>query len=133
MELRRITLRRLFLLGNPDGVDPDSLVHSVSSGRGVPTPCTRRRSPFAQHSSVHPGKNSVRRHFISGRLSVRQHFLHPDISHPDGRGGCFNFSGQTYPDPLVAPTQSDMHSYSVLLKLPDISDRHVEIFWDILL
>ncbi|WKA09015.1 hypothetical protein VitviT2T_026694 [Vitis vinifera] len=34
------------LLGHPDGVDPDSLTHSVSSRRGVPTPCTRRRSPL---------------------------------------------------------------------------------------
>ena len=29
------------LLGNPDGVDPDSLARFVSSGRGVPTPCTQ--------------------------------------------------------------------------------------------
>ena len=25
----------------------------------------------------------------------------PDISHPDGRGGRFNFPGQTCPDPLI--------------------------------
>ena len=34
------------LLGNPDGVAPDSNARSVSSGRGVPTPCTCRRSPL---------------------------------------------------------------------------------------
>ena len=62
------------LLGNPDGVDPDSHVHSVSPGRGVPTPCTRKRSPL-WHSSFHPGRNSVRQHFTSGIPSA-------DISHP---------------------------------------------------
>ena len=34
------------LLGNQDGVDRNSLAHSVSSGRGVLTPCTRRWSPL---------------------------------------------------------------------------------------
>ena len=31
--------------------------------------------------------------------------LHPDISQSDGRGGRFNFSGKTYPDPLIALTR----------------------------
>nr|CAN68557.1 hypothetical protein VITISV_024037 [Vitis vinifera] len=70
--------------------------------------------PLAQHSSVHPGRNSVRRHFISRiscadilhpNVSCAPTFLHPDISHPDGRGRRFNFSGQTYPDPLIAFTR----------------------------
>ena len=34
------------LLENPDGVAPDSDTRSVSSGGGVPTPCTRRQSPL---------------------------------------------------------------------------------------
>ncbi|RVW84223.1 hypothetical protein CK203_045275 [Vitis vinifera] len=38
------------------GRDPDSLARSVSSGRGVPTPCTRRWSPL-RHSSFHPGES----------------------------------------------------------------------------
>ena len=84
--------------GNPDGVDPDSLARSVSSGGGVPTPCTRRRSPLP-HSSFDPGRNSVRQHSTFSGSS------NPDISHPDGRGGHFNFSGQTYPDPLIALTR----------------------------
>ena len=144
MELRRIALHRIFLLGspdsiaahvlfgNPDGVDPDSLAHSMSSGRGAPTPCTRRRSPL--RSIAHSTQGRI----LSGRLSTFSgHFisgipcadiLHSDISHPDGRGRRFNLSGQTYPDPPVAPTQLDMHNCSVLLKLPDISDRHPETF-----
>ena len=36
-------------LGNPDGVALDSDACSVSSGGGVPTPCTRRRFPL-RHS-----------------------------------------------------------------------------------
>ena len=107
------------LLGNPDGVDPDSLAHSVSSGRGVPTPCTCRRSPLRSIAQ------STR-----GRIPYAD-ILHPDISHPNGRGGRFNFSGQTYPDPLVALTQSDMHSCTVLLKLLDFPTdilRYFEIF-----
>ena len=85
--------------------------------------------PLAQHNSVHPGRNSVRRHFTSG-ISCAD-ILHPDISQPDGRGGRFNFSGQTYPDPLIAFTRrasaADISDYpdfaqcrGVLLKLPDI-------------
>ena len=110
------------LLGNPDGVDPDSHAHSVSSRRGVPTPCTRRRSPLRSIAQStwgripcadisHPEfrastfhiQNSVRRHFTSEILCFN--ILHPDISQPDGRGGRFNFSGQTYPDPLIALTR----------------------------
>ncbi|RVW63649.1 hypothetical protein CK203_056908 [Vitis vinifera] len=66
------------LLGNPDGVDLDSHAHSVSSGRGVPTHCTRRRSPL-RHSSFHPGRNSIHRHFTSGIPSVDISHLAPDI------------------------------------------------------
>ena len=110
----------------------------------------------ARHSSFHTGKNSVRPTFHLLRIShiwnsVRPTFHLPRISHirnsirsnmsgfsdrifhircltPDGRGGCFNFPGQTCLDPLIALTRSDMHNCSVLLKLPDICDRHFEIF-----
>ena len=79
--------------------------------------------PFnTRHSSFHPGKNSVWPKF---------HLLwifHIRRLTPDGRGGCFNFPGQTCLDPLIALTRSDMHNCSVLLKLPDICDRHFEIF-----
>nr|CAN62147.1 hypothetical protein VITISV_000925 [Vitis vinifera] len=74
-----------FRLGNLD-----SLARSVSSGRGVPTPCTCRRSPLRSIAQ------STR-----GRIPYAD-ILHLNISQPDGRGGRFNFSGQTYPDPLVA-------------------------------
>ena len=118
MELHRIALRRL---------------SAWESGY----PCTllviRERSPY----TLHTGKNSIQLEFHLIQISHSRmgeedipcaDILHPDISHPDGRGGRFNFSGQTYLGPLVAPTQSDMHSSSVLLKLLDISDRHFVIF-----
>ena len=156
------------LLRNPDRVDPDSLAHSVSSGRGVPIPCTRRRSPLRSIAQStwgripcanisHPEfrastfhiKNSVRRHFTSEILCFN--ILHPDISQPDGRGGRFNFPGQTYPDPLIALTRRILQPFctmsrcspeasryvrptfeiffsqcrDVLLKLPDMCDRHL--------
>ena len=59
-------------LGNSDGVDPDSLAHSVSSGRGVPTPCTRRRSPL----------RSIAQSSGGGILCA-------DISHPKFRAPTF--------------------------------------------
>ena len=108
------------LLGNPDGVDRNSHAHSVSSRRGVPTPCTRRRSLFAQHSSVHPGRNSARRHFTSGYLTSgweRRTFqlLRSDLS---------GSSDSAYQESFSLSIQC----CGVLLKLPDISDRHLEIF-----
>ena len=85
----------------------------------------------ARHSSFHPGKNSVRPTFNLFRIShirnsVRSTFHLLRISHirnsvrptfhllrifhirrltPDGRGGRFNFPGQTCPDPLIALTR----------------------------
>ena len=64
--------------------------------------------------------------------------LHPaDISGWEKRR--FNFLDQPCLDPpwrLPGSLQAEgrmLHSCSVLLKLPDICDRHFEIFWDILL
>ena len=75
--------------------------------------------------------------------------FHPDISHsaldagcerPDGKGlmsdrkgGRFNFPGQPYPDHLIAHTRRVSQPHfaqcrGVLLKLPDICDRHFVIF-----
>nr|CAN82554.1 hypothetical protein VITISV_008505 [Vitis vinifera] len=84
-----------------------------------------------------------------------------DISHPDGRGGRFNYPGQTCPNPLIGFSHPNyfpvgwerrtiqlllsdisgssdsaypesfslsIQCHGVLLKLPDISDRHLEIF-----
>ncbi|RVW47864.1 hypothetical protein CK203_092896 [Vitis vinifera] len=134
------------LLGNPDGVDPDSLARSVSSGGIGPYTLHTPDSPpcDAQHSSFHPGR------ILSGRHSTFSGYLSSGW-----RGGRFNFSGQTCPDPLIGYftsgyltvewerrtfqlPQSDMsgssdNAYSksfslsiqcrsVLLKLPDISD-----------
>ncbi|RVX11673.1 Auxin response factor 1 [Vitis vinifera] len=51
----------------------------------------------AQHSSFHPGKNSVRPTFHLLRIS----HIRMGEEDPDRRGGRFNFPGQTCPDPLI--------------------------------
>ena len=60
------------------------------------------------------GKNSIQLAFHLIRIShnrmgeediPRVDILHPDISQPDGRGGRFNFSGQTCADPLITLTR----------------------------
>ena len=108
------------LLGNPDGVDPESLARSRVIRERGPYTLHTQTVPFAQHSSFHPRKNSIWPAFHLLRIfhirnSVCRHFtsrcescadiLHPDISHLDGRGGRFSFSGQTYPDPLISLTK----------------------------
>ena len=62
----------------------------------------------ARHSSFHSGKNSVRPTFHLLRIFYIRHLLR--ISHirrltPDGRGGRFNFPGQTCLDLLIALTR----------------------------
>nr|CAN81851.1 hypothetical protein VITISV_004006 [Vitis vinifera] len=69
----------------------------------------------ARHSSFHPGRNSVRPTFHLLRTSYIRNSIRPTfhllrifhIRHltPDGRGGRFNFPGQTCPDPLIALTR----------------------------
>ena len=71
----------------------------------------------ARHSSFHPGKNFVRPTFHLLWISYIWNSVRSDmtgssdrifhIRHlmPDGRGGRFNFPGQTCPDPLIALTQ----------------------------
>ena len=81
---------------------------------------------------------------------------HPDISHPDGKGGhsvrrhlTFGYLTAGWERRTLQLLQIDIsgpsdNAYlqsfslsiqcsSVLLNLPDISDRYFEIFWDILL
>ena len=68
-----------------------------------------------QHSSFHPGKNSVRPTFHLLRISHIRNSIRPTfhlllICHiwrltPDGRGGRFNCLGQTCPDPLILLTR----------------------------
>nr|CAN68172.1 hypothetical protein VITISV_029903 [Vitis vinifera] len=107
------------LLGNPDGVDPNSLARFVSSGIGVPTPCTRRRSPLR-----------IIAQSTRGRILCAD-ILHSNISQPDGRGGHFNFFGYTYPDLLKAFTRRVFLSvYSAALRNPIIGGLQGE-FWDL--
>ena len=73
---------------HPDGVDPDSLAHSVSSERGVPTPCTRRRSPL--RSIAHSNRGGI----LSDRLSTFSGYFtsripSADISYPEFRAPTF--------------------------------------------
>nr|CAN69786.1 hypothetical protein VITISV_032746 [Vitis vinifera] len=102
-----------FRLGNSDGVGPDSLARSESSGRGVPTPCTRGRILFGWHSTSfgYPIARWERRTL---------QLLQIDISGPSDNAYLQSFS-------------LSIQCSGVLLNLPDISDRHFEIFWDILL
>nr|CAN71733.1 hypothetical protein VITISV_014007 [Vitis vinifera] len=134
----------------------------------------------AQHNSFHPDGNSHSFHpdvshpeFCPANVlpypnvSLPQFcpadiLPSPDISQPDGRGGRFNFSGQTCPDPLIEYFTSgylttgwerrtfqlprldmsgssnsaypksfslNIQCHGVLPKLPDISDRLLEIFF----
>ena len=69
----------------------------------------------AWHSSFHPRKNYVQPTFHLLRISHIRNFVQPTfhllrIFHiqrltPDGRGGQFNFPGQTCPDLLIALTR----------------------------
>ena len=115
------------LMGNPDGVDPDSLARSVSSGRGVPTPCTWGRILSGWHStsSGYPTagwerKNSVRRHFTSGYPTAGWEMRTLQLLQIDISGS----SDSAYPQSFSLSIQCS----GVLLKLPVISDRHLEIF-----
>ena len=54
------------LLGNPDGVAPDSDARSMSSGGGVPTPCTSKRSPLRRSTF----SGYLTSEILSGRLST---------------------------------------------------------------
>ena len=73
---------------------------SLKSVMWLPLPWTRRHPPCdAWHSSFHPGRNFVRPTFHLLRI------FHSRRLSPDGRGGRFNFPGQTCSDPLVALTR----------------------------
>ena len=74
--------------------------------------------PFnARHSSFHPGKNSIQPTIHLLRISRIRNSVQSDMSGssdrifhiqhltPDGRGGRFNFPGQTCPDPVIALTR----------------------------
>ncbi|RVW77410.1 hypothetical protein CK203_048025 [Vitis vinifera] len=111
-------------------------------------PSHQGEGPYSLHTQTVPLAmrgitHSTRGGILSSRLSTFSGYFtsgipsanvspSPNISHPDGRGGRFNFPGQTCPDPLIALTWrvflSVYNATEFLLKLPDISDRHLEIF-----
>ena len=90
-------------------------------------PCVAQLSPPGEEfrAPTFHIQNSVRRHFTSGYLTAgweRRTFqlLRSDLSGP---------SDSAYQESFSLSIQC----HGVLLKLPDISDRHFEIFWDVLL
>ena len=98
--------------GNSDGVDPDSLASADIS------------HPEFRASTFHI-RNSVRPHFTSGYLTAgwerrKLQLLRIYISGPSDNAYLQSFS-------------LSIQCSGVLMKLPDIFDRHFEIFWDILL
>ena len=102
MELLRITMRALCHQGE------GSLHLAHVDG----PPCD------ARHNSFHPGKNSVRPTFHLLRISHIRKSVRSDMSESSDRifhiqrltfifrrGGCFNFPGQTCPDPPITLTR----------------------------
>ena len=92
------------------------------------------QTPYPDRICYHPGQPIRIGYAIIRIFQLRRHF-HPDVSHPelcfaaippgcltsgthllqifciqpltpDGRGGCFNFPGQTYLDPLSTYPES---------------------------
>ena len=100
------------LLGNPDGVEPDSNAHSVSSGRGVPTSCTRRRSPL----------RSIAQSSGGGILCA-------DISHPKFRAPTFyiRISHSRMGEEDVSTSPSDISGSSNSIHLESIVGRHFRL------
>ena len=122
----------------------ESSLESISKSiiQGVWDPAHSIRLPllYIRLPPFHPDdiRNSVVAAIPSGCLTFWIH-------EPDGRGGRFNFSGYTYSDPLIALTQRVSQPFctvliaftrrisqpffaqccGVLLKLPDMCDRHL--------
>ena len=110
---------------------------------------------IALHAPSPPGEESL--HLAHGEeLYSAAIPPHPDISHPDGKGGRSVRRHFTSGYPIAgwerrtlqllqidisgSSDNAYLQSFSlsiqcsgVLLNLPDISNRHFEIFWDILL
>ena len=133
MELLRIAWRRMSLEGIRMELCRIAMRAPCQQGEGSlhlvhadGPPCDARIS----HS-----RNSVR----SNMSGSSDRIFHIRRLTSDGRGGRFNFPGQTCLDPLIVLTwrastadNSDYPDFAqcrgVLLKLPDISDRHFGIF-----
>ena len=113
------------LLGNPDGVAPDSDArHSSFHPREEFYPIDFPPSADISYPEFRAPTfhiwNSVRRHFTSGYLTTEWErrtlqLLRIDISGPSDNAYHESFS-------------LSIQCYGVLLKLSDISDRHPEIF-----
>ena len=147
----------------------------MSSGGGVPTPCTRRRSPFATRGIAHSTRGRIlsgrrstfsgyltsgilssRRStfsgyltsgILSGRRSTFSKYLTSgilsvnvppslDISHPALDVGWERRAFQLPQSDMSGSFDSaysesfslSIQCHGVLLKLPDMCDRHFEIF-----
>nr|CAN66746.1 hypothetical protein VITISV_013700 [Vitis vinifera] len=106
------------------------------SGRGVPTPCTRRRPPCdLWHRTFYPdvrhpefcSVNILPRCLTSGILLRRHSIRIFRIRRlmPDGRRGRFNFPGQTYPDPLIALTRRVSQPFCTVPRCSPEASRYV--------
>ena len=123
----------------------ESSLESISKSiiQGVWDPAHSTRTGIIAHSTRVGIPSGYRHHSIrmshiwnSIVAAIPSGCLTFGILTSDGRGEHFNFPGQTYPDPLIALTRrpTDIFRYfsaqccGVLLKLPDMCDRHLEIF-----
>ena len=110
-------------LRNPDGVAPDSSFLSTRTEILTSGILLRRHSTRISHI-----RNSVRVTFHLLRIfHIRQTYL-------DGKGGRFNFLGQKYPDPPIAPTRRVSQPFCTVPRCSPEASRYVRpTFWDILL
>ena len=124
-------------LRNPDGVDPDNEarlgnpdgVASDISFLSTRTEILTSGILLCRHSTqISHIRNSVRVTFHLLRI------FHIRQTYPDGKGGLFNFPGQTYPDPPIAPTRRVSQPFCTVPRCSPEASRYVRpTFWDILL
>ena len=125
----------------------DSDARSVSSGEGVPTPCTRRRPPCdVWHRSFHLDVSHLEffsadipsgyltSGILSGRRSTFSGYFTSSAWRRMGKEGVSTFPCQTYPDPLIALTRRVSQPFCTVLRCSPEASRYLRpTFWDILL
>ena len=129
------------LLENPDGVAPSTfypdVLHPEFCSADIPPGCLTSGILLLQHST--------RMSHIQNSAPLP---FHSDVSHsahsirifhirrlmPDGRGGLFNFPGQTYPDPLIALIRRVSQPFCTVPRCSPEASRYLRLtFGDILL